>query len=339
MLKIGGKLLKVKENGLQMHAIVCEVQRDLYTLLCDQGEIRAKLRGVFYQENNIFPVVGDKVLINYNPKGNSMIEKVLERKSKFSRTDFSGHAAGYVKIIKEQVLAANFDYVFIVDSLNQNFNLKRITRFLSVALTSGAKPVVILTKADLCSNVDDYIKQVRSISENIDICVISAQTGIGMNQLTSYMKSGNTIVFLGSSGVGKSTLLNAIAGEDLMKVSEIRETDSKGRHTTTHRQLVMLPSGVAVIDTPGIRELGLFDVREGIDDTFSDITELFDKCKYRNCTHTTEPGCAVKKAIENRMISDERWKMYCQLRNEDEWGKNKAVPTSKQKVVNKTRKS
>lgn len=329
----------MKENGPQMHATVCEVQRELFTLLCEQGEIHAKLRGAFYKENSIFPVVGDKVLVCFNQNGDSIIEKVLERESKFSRTDFSGHAAGYVKTIKEQVLAANFDYVFIVDSLNKNFNLNRITRYISVTMKSGAKPVVVLTKADLCDNVDYYVREVKSISEKLDICVISATTGIGMKQLDAYLKSGNTIVFLGSSGVGKSTLLNAIAGEEIMKVSDIRENDSKGRHTTTHRQLIMLPSGVAIIDTPGIRELGLWDASEGIDDTFSDITKLFGDCKYSNCSHTTEPGCAVKNAIENKTISSERWNLYRQLRNEDEWGKNNAIITSKQKLRNKIRRT
>lgn len=325
----------MKENETEMPAIVCEVQRELYMLISKQGEIHAKLRGAFYKENSLFPVVGDKVLIHFNQNGDSIIKKVFERKSQFSRTDFSGHEAGYVKTIKEQVLAANFDYVFIVDSLNKNFNLNRITRYISVTLKSGAKPVVILTKADLCNNVDDYIKEVKSISGKLDICVISAKSAIGMNQLDPYLKNGNTIVFLGSSGVGKSTLLNAIAGEELMRVSEIRENDAKGRHTTTHRQLIMLPSGVAIIDTPGIRELGLYDAREGIDDTFSDITELFSNCKYSNCTHTTEAGCAVKKAIENLIISGERWKLYCQLRNENEWGHKKAAYTAKQKLKNK----
>lgn len=325
----------MKENGKKMHATVCEVQRELYTLICEQEEIHAKLRGAFYNENSIFPVVGDKVIVNINPNGHSLIEKVLERKSKFSRTDFSGHAAGYVKTIKEQVLAANFDYVFIVASLNQNFNLNRITRYISVTMKSGAKPVVILTKADICDDVDYYLNELKNISKRFDVCVISAKTGIGMEQLDAYLKHGNTIVFLGSSGVGKSTLLNAIAGEERMKVSEIREADSKGRHTTTHRQMLMLPTGVAIIDTPGIRELGLWDAGEGIDDTFSDITELFESCKFSNCTHTSEPGCAVNKAIDNGSITSERWNLYCQLRKEDDWGKRKALKGKNYVKINK----
>jgi len=315
----------------QLQAIVSEVQRESFVLLCEQQEIQAKLRGVFYKENRVFPVVGDKVLFSLNKSGVSRIEKVLDRKSEFSRTDFSGHVEKYVKSIKEQVLAVNFDYVFIVESLNKNFNLNRITRYVSITLKSGAKPVVVLTKADLCDNVQCYINEVRSITENLEVCVISAKTGIGMEQLEWYLQCGITIVLLGSSGVGKSTLVNAIAGEEKMKVSEIREHDAKGRHTTTHRQLIRLPSGVFIIDTPGIRELGLWDASEGIDDTFTDIIQVIKKCKYRNCTHVTEPGCAVKKAIENMDISKDRWKLYCQLKEEDKWGKNKAVVSKNSK--------
>lgn len=325
------KILKMKENKSLIKAIVSGVQRESFVLLCEQQEIQAKLRGVFYKENRVFPVVGDKVLISLNESGASMIERVLDRKSEFSRTDFSGHEAKYVKSIKEQVLAANFDYVFIVDSLNKNFNLNRITRYVGITLKSGAKPVVVLTKADLCDDVQCYINQVKSITESLEVCAISAITGMGMDQLEPYLKYGITIVLLGSSGVGKSTLVNAIVGEDKMKVSEIRENDAKGRHTTTHRQLITLPSGASIIDTPGIRELGLWDASEGIDDTFSDITQVIKKCKFRNCTHVTEPGCAVKKAIENMDISEERWKLYCQLKEENKWGKNKAVVSKNSK--------
>ncbi|OZV11990.1 ribosome small subunit-dependent GTPase A [Tissierella sp. P1] len=144
--------------------------------------------------------------------------------------------------------------------------------------------------------------------------------------------------FLGSSGVGKSTLVNAIAGEEIMMVSEIRENDSKGRHTTTHRQLIELASGVIVIDTPGIRELGMWDVEDGINDTFSDVIELFTKCKYNNCSHSKEPGCAVNQAIEEGILSKDRWKTYCQLSNENEWGKNKSIYTKKGKLENKIKR-
>lgn len=351
MQKIGGNIVRFEENYKNETILtrekdnliigrVSEVQRELFKVLCKYGETNAKLKGTFYKDkmNKEYPVVGDYVLLKYNENGNSLIEKICERKSSFSRTDFSGHAAGYVKTVKEQVIAANFDYVFILSSLNHDFNSSRITRYISVALQSGGKPIVILTKADECDNPEAYIAQVKSISEKVDVFAISAKTGYGMKQLNAYMQAGKTIVFLGSSGVGKSTLVNAIAGKEIMEVSGIRENDSKGRHTTTHRQLIELASGIIVIDTPGIRELGMWDVENGINDTFSDVIQIFAKCKYRNCSHSKEPGCAVNQAIEEGTLSRERWKTYCQLSNENEWGKNKSVYTKKGKLENKIKR-
>ena len=331
------EMVLTREKDNLIIARVSEVQRELFKVLCRYGGTNAKLKGAFYKDkmNKEYPVVGDYVLIEYNENGNSLIQEVCERKSYFSRTDFSGHVAGYVKTVKEQVIAANFDYIFILSSLNHDFNLNRITRYISMALQSGGKPVVILTKADECHNPDTYVSQVKNISEKADVCAISAKTGYGMKQLNMYMQAGKTIVFLGSSGVGKSTLVNAVAGEEIMVVSEIRENDSKGRHTTTHRQLIELASGVTVIDTPGIRELGMWDAEDGINDTFSDIIQLFAKCKYHNCSHSKEPECAVNQAIEEGILSRERWKTYCQLSNENEWGKNKSIYTKKEKLRNK----
>lgn len=327
-----------REKDNLIIARVSEVQRELFKVICQYGEINAKLKGTFYNKMNIeYPVVGDYVLLKYNERGNSLVEKICERKSSFSRTDFSGHAVGYVKTVKEQVIAANFDYIFILSSLNHDFNLNRITRYISVALQSGGKPIVILTKADECKNPENYIEQVKGISEKADVLAISARTGYGMKQLNVYIQAGKTIVFLGSSGVGKSTLVNAIAGEEIMEISEIRESDSKGRHTTTHRQLIELASGVTVIDTPGIRELGMWYSENGINDTFSDVIQLFAECKYRNCSHSNELGCGVNQAIEEGILSRERWKTYCQLFNENEWGKNKSACIKKGKLENKTK--
>ena len=346
--KIGGNTVKFKESfeiktiytGEKDNLImgrVSEVQRELYKILCDNGEINAKLKGSFYMDkrNRDYPVVGDYVFLQYNENGDSLIGKICERKSCFSRTDFSGHAVGYVKTVKEQVIAANFDYVFILSSLNNDFNLNRITRYISVALQSGAKPVVVLTKADKCQNPEDYVKEVKGISEKADVFAISVITGYGMSELDPYMESGKTIVFLGSSGVGKSTLINAIAGEEIMAVNDIREDDSKGRHTTTHRQLIELASGVIVIDTPGIRELGMWDVEEGIKDTFSDIIRLFGKCKFSNCSHSKEPGCAIIQAIEEDIFSKGRWETYCQLSKENQWGKQKSLYTKRERMFDK----
>lgn len=331
------EMIFIGEKDNLIIARISEVQRELFKAICKDGEIKARLKGSFYKDkmNKDYPVVGDYVLLQYNENGDSLIEEICERKSCFSRTDFSGHAAGYVKTVKEQVIAANFDYVFILSSLNHDFNLNRITRYISVALQSGAKPVVILTKADKCQNLEDYIAEVKGISEKADVFAISVITGYGMNELDFYMESGKTIVFLGSSGVGKSTLVNAIAGAEIMVVNEIREDDSKGRHTTTHRQLIELASGVIVIDTPGIRELGMWDAEEGINVTFSDIIQLFGKCKYNNCSHSKEPGCAIKQAIEAGLLSRERWEAYCQLSNENKWGKNKSIYTKREKLDDK----
>ena len=295
---------------------VSEVQRERYTLMGDMGEISARMKGTLYNSGN-YPVVGDYVEVIYNPYGDSLIDSISERKSYLSRPDRSGHADGYVKTLVEQPIAANFDYVFIVTSLNQNFNIGRIARYISVTVQGGGTPVVILSKADLCFNIEDYIAEVRSVSEKTDVIAVSSVTGEGMSDLQKYFREGVTIALVGSSGVGKSTMLNAIAGKEVMKTSSIREDDGKGRHTTTHRQLFVLDNGVTIIDTPGMREIGVCDIDKGIDDTFSEITELFPLCRFSNCRHDTEPGCAVKQALEAGEISEKRWRLYQRLYDEN----------------------
>lgn len=319
-----------QQNNVKLDGRICQVQRDSYTIICEKGEIRAKVKGTFYKNNMDFPVVGDRVSIKYNPYGDSVIVEVYERKSVFTRPDLSGHVEGYVKTVKEQVLAANFDYVFIVASLNKNFSINRITRYITVTLQGGGKPVVILTKADQCEDTSYYMDQVKRVSGQVHVHAVSALTGDGMEQLITYLEDGTVIALLGSSGVGKSTLVNALAGRDIMKVSAIREGDSKGRHTTTHRQMIILPSGTAVIDTPGIRELGMCDVNEGIEDTFSDITSLLSQCRFRNCTHKSEPGCRIKAALENQDLTLEKWDLYCRLRKESSWGAEKSARVKNQ---------
>jgi ribosome biogenesis GTPase len=263
-------------------------------------------------------------LIKYNEHGDSIITKVFERKSKFSRPNYSGHAAGYVKTVLEQVVAANFDYVFIMASLNYDFNINRIQRYLTAAWQSGGTPVVILTKADL---VEDYTPQLCAVQKEavgVDVVAVSIVTGFGLDKLAKYMEPAKTLVFLGSSGVGKSSLVNSLAGEDIMLVNTIREDDSKGRHTTTHRQLIMLKSGVMIIDTPGMRELGMWDISEGLGEMFSDIEELFTKCRFTNCTHRSEPNCAVLEAIANGTLEHSRWENYLQLKNEAKFNEDKS---------------
>ena len=208
------------------------------------------------------------------------------------------------------MVAANFDYVFIVTSMNQDFNVNRVLRYLLQTRESGAAPVVVLTKADLCDDPTPFVRTIREKAQDVPICTVSAKTGMGLAELRTFLVLGKTVVFLGMSGVGKSSLLNALAGEDLMDVREIRADDARGRHTTTHRQLFQLPSGALVIDTPGMRALGLWDAEEGIADAYADIEELIAGCRFSDCRHETEPGCAVKAALADETLAPARWAEY-----------------------------
>lgn len=313
-------------------AIVSEVSRGKVKVLCQHGEISAKLKGAFYRngsELSIVPVVGDEVWLQYNDSGVSLITEICERRSFFVRTDFSGHAVGYVKTVRQQVLAANFDVVFILASLNQEFNLKRIERYLTTALSSKAEAVIILTKSDLVEDSQIFVEQVRREFQNIACFAISSKTGFGLDALENYVKKGRIVVFLGSSGVGKSSLVNFLAQKSIMEVSEIREKDDRGRHTTTHRQLILLSNGAMVIDTPGIRELGLWDAKEGISEIFSDIEGLIRMCRFSDCTHGNEPGCMIQENLMNKKLSVERWQRYLILQKENEWGRKKSALVKK----------
>lgn len=314
-------------QSLSIPGRVLEVHREIYQVICQYGEVSARLKGNFYREQsfNNFPVVGDFVNIVYNAHGESLIQELFRRKSKFSRADFSGHKAGYVKNLKEQVLISNFDYVFIMSSLNQNFNLNRIERYLTVALQSGGKPVIVLTKADCEPNYLDFVEEVKKLTSKAPVYAVSSVSGIGLENLNQYFVAGKTIAFLGSSGVGKSTLLNTIAGKEVMKVKNVRDKDSKGRHTTTHRQLVMLPTKTMIIDTPGMRELGMWDVRKGLEEEFDDIIDLIGRCKFSDCHHEKEPGCAVREALDNGRLSQKRWLRYLKLNSENQWGATKSA--------------
>lgn len=308
-------------------ARITQVHRDRFVVISSFGESYARMKGSLYNDlmySENFPAVGDFVILSYNELGDSQIVKICKRKSKFSRPDYSGHAAGHVKTILEQVVAVNFDYVFIMASLNKDFNVNRILRYIAVAWESGGTPVVILTKSDLVEDYGNQLKQVQNQAIGVDVIALSAVEGHGIKELDKYLRPGKTIVFLGSSGVGKSTLVNSLAGEELMKVNDIREDDSKGRHTTTHRQLIRLDSGAMIIDTPGMRELGIWDIGEGLVEAFSDIEDLLLQCKYSDCTHKTEPGCAIRKALEEGTLPNSRWSNYLRLKNEAKFTESKA---------------
>ena len=310
-------------------ARVSAVHRERYGLICEFGECYGRLKAKeYYQEGEDFPTAGDFVLIDYNPSGESRIRKTLPRKTLFSRRDPTPGRG-------EQVVAANFDYVFLMQSLNHDFNPKRLERYLTLAWQSGAVPVVVLTKLDLVDDAYEQIKAAGDVALGVDIIALSAHTGEGMDALARYVQPGKTLVFLGSSGVGKSSLVNALAGEEIMDVNGIREDDSKGRHTTTHRQMIMMKNGAMIIDTPGMRELGMWDVSEGITSSFADVEAYLGKCRFRDCHHDGEPGCAIRAAIDAGELSPERWESYKKLLSEAEFSGDKDAFLKKKKEWHK----
>ncbi len=322
-------------------ARVIAVHKKRYEIICQYGQIFAILKsGTYYNvQPDYLPTTGDFVKIQYNDSGDSLIIQTLDRKSKFSRNDFSGHAVGYVKTIKEQIVASNFDYVFIMASLNHDFNLKRIERYLTLAWESGGIPVIILTKSDLLDDISHQVTVIQQVSGDVPIHAISSITGQGIDELKDYTQTGKTIVLLGSSGVGKSSLVNSLVKKDLMAVKEIRETDSRGRHTTTHRELIVLPDGGMIIDTPGMRELGMWHVTDGLNEAFPDVEIHLGKCKFSDCKHTNEPGCAIKKAIQNGTFSEDRWNSYLHIQSEARFVNSKSQQLRNKNSKNKHTRS
>ena len=295
------------------------VHRDRYLVRNEEKELYCVLAGSLrYREE--FPVVGDWVELTENPYGDSLIQAVLPRRTVFCRPDRSGHAAGFVKTMQVEPLVANIDYVFIITSLNHDFSPNRIARYAAMAAAGGAVPVAVLTKADVCEDPEGMAAKVTALSGDLRVVTISSYTGYGLERLREYFAPGTTIALLGSSGAGKSTLINTLAGQEIMRTGEIREDDSKGRHTTTHRELIDL-DGVSIIDTPGLRELGVIDAGEGLAGTFSDIAELVSRCRFSDCTHGNEPGCAVRQALAAGSLSPERWETYRRLEEESNWSK------------------
>lgn len=293
----------------RLKGFITAVHRERYEVKVNGEDLYARLKtGIYYSDKNKeeFPTVGDNVILDYNSTGDSLIIKTLIRKSKFSRKDPDAGKG-------EQTIAANFDYVFIMMSMNFDFNLKRLERYLTASWQSGGRPVIVLTKADIADNVESKIELVSQIANGADICPVSSITGEGMEQLRKYLEPDKTIVFLGSSGVGKSTFTNCLLEKDIMETREIREADSKGHHTTTHRQLFVLKNGTKIIDTPGMRELGMWIVEDGVGHSFSDVIDLMMHCRFSDCTHTREPGCAVREALKNGVLAEDRWTNYLKL--------------------------
>ena len=289
-------------------------EKGLYRVRTAAGEQKALVSGRFQYDvrsASDYPAVGDYVMVSDAGSDTEVIHHVLPRKSLFVR-----RAAGTSKT--EQAAAANIDTVFLCMSLNSDFNLRRLERYLTAAWESGAEPVVLLTKADLCGDIFQKQLEAESIAIGVNVLTATDRDPDGYCQILPYITEGKTVAFLGSSGVGKSTLINRLLGEELLPTGSLRN-DDKGHHTTTHRELLFLPNGAMVIDTPGMRELGIWDAASGIEQTFSDIEDLASRCRFRNCSHTNEPGCAVRAAIRSGELDSGRWQSYQKLKKENSY--------------------
>ena len=285
----------------------------LYRVGVEDGEFDAVLSGRLKhhaERQRELPAVGDWVVVRKRPQEDrGAIVAVLPRRSRFSR-----RVAG--NVTDEQVVAANVDVVFIVMALDHDFSIRRLERYLLLGRESGAAPVVLLTKPDICDDLPARVAEVLSAAGDVPVHVLSPKLNQGLDQVATYVTAGRTAALLGSSGVGKSTIINRLAGADVRKTREVREADSKGRHTTTHRELVVLPGGGLMIDTPGMRELQLWDASEGVRDTFDDIEALAAGCHFTDCRHRDEPRCAVKAAVDEGRIEADRLASYLKLQDE-----------------------
>jgi ribosome biogenesis GTPase / thiamine phosphate phosphatase len=296
-----------------IRARVSEENRGLYKVVSERGERWAELRGKLRHEaisREMLPAVGDWVLAEEHGERLS-IHFVFERRSKFSRK-----MAG--KKTEEQIVAANVDTVLLVSSLNREFNARRIERYLTLAWESGARPIIVLNKSDLCENIVELHDRAEAAAMGVRTIVASVVSGDGIAELREIVRTGGTTALLGSSGVGKSSLVNAILGREIQMTNETREGDDKGRHTTTSRQLIVVSGGGVLLDTPGMRELQLWDASEGIAHAFADVQELAQGCKFRNCSHKDEPGCAVREAMDKERLAN-----YNKLQREEEFLESK----------------
>jgi ribosome biogenesis GTPase / thiamine phosphate phosphatase len=285
-------------------ARVAVQHRGAYDLAGEEGETRATAAARLVREVGL-PGVGDWV--GLDPAG-GLIEALLPRRTSISRKEA-------FQVTREQVLAANIDLAFLVQALPLDFNVRRLERYLAMAWESGAQPVVLLTKTDLVDDVAPFLDDVDGITFGAcPVVAVSARTREGFDELLALFAGNRTAVLLGSSGVGKSTLVNALVGDERLATREVREDDHRGRHTTTRRELVLLPQGGVILDTPGIRELQLWDA--DLEQTFGDVEEIARRCRFSDCAHDREPGCAIREALADGTLPADRWDSYVKLQRE-----------------------
>lgn len=268
----------------------------------------ASLKKTYSTEGALRPAVGDWVVLSTG--ADALVEAVIPRRSKLSRRAAGGE-------VQEQVVAANVDVVLVLAAIVPAVNVRRLERFLAMIRDGGARPALALSKIDLCDDVETEITKVRSVSGDAPIFPVCALTGEGVHALDALLSPGSTLALVGTSGAGKSTLINHWLGADLLATREVRD-DGKGRHTTTRREMRLLPSGALVIDTPGVRELALWDDGEGLEETFPDIEALTSECRFRDCTHAAEPGCAIAAALASGALAADRYASFTKLRLEKE---------------------
>lgn len=289
----------------------------IYIVATEAGEVHAQISGHLRHEaasGEELPAVGDWVALRlFSGDGVALIQAVLPRRSKFSRK-----AAG--RTTSEQVVATNIDTVFLVVGMDNDFSPRRVERYLAAAWESGAAPVVVLNKVDLCADPAIRVAEIEEVARGVPVHVISALRGDGVEAVAAYCVPCRTVALLGSSGAGKSTLINALLGTALLPTAAVREHDSRGRHTTTRRELMFLPNGGGmVIDTPGMRELQLWQADEGVQATFDEIETIGRKCRFRDCRHRNEPGCAVRAAVEEGELAPDRLSSLHKLQKELAW--------------------
>lgn len=309
--RIESSFAPLRERGL-VPARVAREDRDRYVVLDDSGARSAELAGRLRHEAHSraeLPAVGDWVALRPGAASPAVIDAVLPRTSAFMRK-----AAG--ETTEEQIVAANVDTVFLVSGLDGDFNPRRIERYLASAWESGAEPVVVLNKADLAADLEAMRAEVESLAPGVAVVPLSALGGSGLDALAPWLGAGRTVALLGSSGVGKSTLVNALLGEQRQATGGVREDDSRGRHTTTHRELVPLPGGALLLDTPGMRELQLWGDEGALDGAFPEIASLAEGCRFRDCGHESEPGCAVLEALGRGALDEDRLDSWRKLQRE-----------------------